>query len=157
MDSILKGENMKGLELLLLFAYGGMKNGVCADTNFMERVNLFLTGYVDLYSQLAEETQSQLKSAWPNLVIIGEGKGLQPLSLEVVEEYVFKTHNKLVIDTCKVKNGIVVEVDKEKGVCVVENKEYGKAKVSFLPPFVGKIKKRNKIYYHHSWFVKREK
>lgn len=146
-----------GLKLLLLFAYGALKKGVCGDVKFSRKVKRYLEGEKNLRREIIEQMPQELKTAWPNLVRTSKLLRIKPLDLEVVGKYIFETHNLDVPDDCRVKNGIILSVEQGKAlVKLIDTSEEKNVKINFLKNFSGKLRPGDKVFFHHGWLAAKE-
>jgi len=143
-----------GLLLLLLFAYGPVKNGSCGDSGFFEKIHGFLTGEEALRqakkAALIKEIPMHLINAWPRLQKLAKKIRKHPLSREVVWKYINREHNRIAKDGCEVRFGIVVKINAARKTITVVGKN---KTVSFLPPFEEDLKRGDIIAFHHNWYV----
>ena len=144
-----KWNEFKGLELLLLFAFGPLKVGVCGDDKFLKKVQKILEREQSNITEIKKEIPEKLKTAWPNLTRIAEKNNTTPFSTKTVLEYIFQDHNKFASSLCRVKGGIVKKIDSKNKIIEIETG----GTVKFLKN--ENIKKGDYISFHREWLIKK--
>jgi hypothetical protein len=150
-----KEKKMKknGLELLLLFAYGPVRKGICSKKSFAKKIEGILGGEPTLAKEIVHELPANLPRAWKHLLIIAAEMKKDPLDNEVVERYVFQVHNEDVMNNCAVLIGLPEVIEMEKRIIYLEADDHTVEKVRFLPYFDDRIGKGGKYFYHHGWLI----
>ena len=142
-----------GFKKLLYFAYGSLLKGVCSNlnSNFTEKVGLYLEGDESLEAEIMEEVYEELPHAILNL---REMSRENTFNSENVDEYIFKKHNREVKPECWVIGGIVKSIDQEKRILEV-SKNGENFQIQYLSSLEGTFELGGDIFYHHGWLIKK--
>lgn len=141
-------KNNDGLELLLMFALGPLKKGKCGNDEFAKLAVRFLRGEETLRSEIERKLSENLTNAWPVLSGVAKKNKLDPLDFRVVNEFVFKAHNKIALPECQVKSGVVMSTKDNS----LEVEADGKKQTIECLKNLG-IKVGDKVYFHHDWLI----
>lgn len=157
-----------GLTLLLLFAYGALKERACGTMSFLKIIDDYLKGKSDFCiarQEIIKRIPAELTTAWPILVKIGLKLRKNPLSEPVVVHYILDlphasihTHNALVgrSSPCAVFKGKVAAIEKKKTgeIIFLAKPRGGKIqKIIALPNYGAAITINDIIAWHRGYFI----